>query len=102
MQKLARVTAALGLALAASACVPVDVEPFPGSPGGGGAGGVNQCGALDLQYLVGAPASELDRMRFNKPVRVIYPDTAVTMDYSADRLNFEVDRTGRITRVNCG
>jgi hypothetical protein len=35
-------------------------------------------------------------------VRVIYPDTAVTMDYSADRLNFEVDRTGRITRVNCG
>jgi hypothetical protein len=35
-------------------------------------------------------------------VRVIYPDTAVTMDYNADRLNFEVDRTGRITRVNCG
>jgi hypothetical protein len=102
MQKLATVTAALGLALAASACVPVDVEPFPGSPGGGGTGGVNQCGALDLQYLVGAPARDLDAIRFNKPVRVIYPGTAVTMDYSADRLNFEVDRSGRISRVSCG
>jgi hypothetical protein len=35
-------------------------------------------------------------------MRVIYPDTAVTMDYSADRLNFEVDRSGRIIRVSCG
>jgi hypothetical protein len=86
--------------LAAAACVPVS-DPYPGDPGPV-QDSVNQCGALDLQYLVGAPASELDRMRFNKPVRVIYPDTAVTMDYSADRLNFEVDRTGRITRVNCG
>ena len=81
----------------------VATESYPG-PGGGGmpSGGVNQCGALDLQFLVGGPASALNSMRFNKPVRVIYPDTAVTMDYSADRLNFEVDRTGRISRVSCG
>jgi hypothetical protein len=51
---------------------------------------------------VGAPARDLDAIRFNKPVRVIYPGTAVTMDYSADRLNFEVDRSGRISRVSCG
>lgn len=81
----------------------VATEPYPGSGGGGlPSGGVNQCGALDLQFLVGGPASALNSMRFNKPVRVIYPDTAVTMDYSADRLNFEVDRTGRISRVSCG
>ena len=100
MRKLAKVTAALGLVLAASACVPVEA-PAPGIPGGG-VGGVNQCGALDLQYLVGAPARDLDAIRFNKPVRVIYPDTAVTMDYNPERLNFEVDRMGRISRVNCG
>ena len=100
MRQIAKMMAGLGLALVTAACVPA-TEPFPGDPGPV-PGGVNQCGALDLQYLVGAPASDLDRMRFNKPVRVIYPDTAVTMDYSADRLNFEVDRTGRITRVNCG
>ena len=96
-------TAAAGLVLVlgAAACVPVsppyagDPDPFPGNA-------VNACGALDLQYLVGAPARDLDAMRFNKPVRVIYPGTAVTMDYNADRLNFEVDRSGRISRVTCG
>ena len=94
---LAVATAALGLA----ACVPA--EPYPGQPYPDPVGGgVNQCGALDLQFLVGGPASALDTMRFNKPVRVIYPGTAVTMDYNAERLNFEVDRAGRISRVSCG
>ncbi|MEZ5753825.1 MAG: I78 family peptidase inhibitor [Paracoccaceae bacterium] len=63
---------------------------------------MNQCGALDLQYLLGAPARDLEAMRFNKPVRVIRPGMAVTMDYNPDRLNFEVDRAGRIARVTCG
>jgi len=72
-----------------AACVPV--EPGPGGGGSPVPAGVNQCGALDLQFLVGGSARALDSMRFNKPVRVIYPDTAVTMDYNADRLNFEVD-----------
>ena len=81
-----------------AACVPVEQ-----GPGGGGLPeGVNQCGALDLQFLVGGSARALDSMRFNKPVRVIYPDTAVTMDFNPERLNFEVDRMGRISRVSCG
>jgi hypothetical protein len=89
------------MAGALAACVPV--EPGPGGPYPPvSSGGVNQCGALDLQFLVGGPARALESMRFNKPMRVIYPDTAVTMDYSADRLNFEVDRSGRIIRVSCG
>ena len=96
-------TAAVGLVLVlgVAACVPVsppsagEPDPFPGDA-------VNACGALDLQYLVGAPARDLDAIQFNKPVRVIYPDMAVTMDYNADRLNFEVDRAGRISRVTCG
>lgn len=96
-------TVAMGvvLVLGAAACMPVsppyagDPDPFPGDA-------VNACGALDLQYLVGTPARGLEAIRFNKPVRVIYPDTAVTMDYNADRLNFEVDRAGRVSRVTCG
>ena len=93
--------AMMGLAVAGvlAACVPVE-GPGGGYPGPGG--GVNQCGALDLQFLVGGPASALNTMRFNKPVRVIYPDTAVTMDFNPERLNFEVDRMGRILRVRCG
>lgn len=97
MHSVAKMAAGLGLALAVTACVPVEA-PDPGPA----PGPVNQCGALDLQYLVGAPAAQLDTIRFNKPVRVIYPDTAVTMDYNPDRLNFEIDRTGRIARVICG
>ncbi|NBE09269.1 I78 family peptidase inhibitor [Paragemmobacter ruber] len=97
MHVLAKTMAGLGLALAVTACVPVEA-PDPGPA----PGPVNQCGALDLQYLVGAPAAQLDTIRFNKPVRVIYPDTAVTMDYNPDRLNFQIDRTGLIARVTCG
>ena len=101
MRGLFQMAGAGALGLTAAACVPT--EPYPG--GGGvppGLGGVNQCGALDLQYLVGAPARDLEAIRFNKPVRVIYPGTAVTMDFSADRLNFQIGRDGRIQRVSCG
>ena len=100
MIRLGKGMAGMALAVAVGACVPAS-DPYPGvadpAPGG-----VNQCGALDLQYLVGAPARDLETMSFNKPVRVIRPGMAVTMDYSADRLNFEVDRSGRISRVSCG
>ena len=101
MRGLFQMAGAVALCLTAAACVPT--EPYPG--GGGvppGQDGINQCGALDLQYLVGAPARDLEAIRFNKPVRVIYPGTAVTMDFSADRLNFQIGRDGRIQRVSCG
>ena len=41
-------------------------------------------------------------MRFNVPVRIIHPGTAVTMDYRDDRLNMEINETGTIFRVACG
>lgn len=101
MHALMRMVAGAVLMGSAAACVPV--EPGPGGPYPPVTpGGVNQCGALDLQFLVGGPASALNTMRFNKPVRVIRPGMAVTMDYLPDRLNIELDRTGRISRVSCG
>ena len=86
--------AAMALVLFAAACVPAGGE-VGGEP-------VNLCGALDLQDLVGTPARDLEPAQFNKPVRVIYPDMAVTMDYNPERLNFDVDRAGLISRVTCG
>ena len=83
----------------AAACVRVDAPavdaPAPDE-------GLAECGAAALQYLVGAPARDLDAMRFRGPVRVILPDMAVTMDFKAERVNFDVDAAGRITRVFCG
>ena len=59
------------------------------------------CGAGSFSYLIGKPASALDTLRFAQPMRHITPDTAVTMDYRAERLNIESDEKGVITRLYC-
>jgi hypothetical protein len=64
--------------------------------------GDDACGASALQDLVGQPARVLDGMRFADPVRVIRPGMAVTMDYSPNRLNIEIDAAEVIARVVCG
>lgn len=64
---------------------------------------VGSCGADQLQFLVGQNEGVLAAMTFRAgTVRVIRPGMAVTMDYRPDRLNLELDRTGRIVRVFCG
>ena len=55
-----------------------------------------------MQDLVGQSAKKLEVMRFAKTVRILRPGMAVTMDYSPERLNIEVDAAERITRVSCG
>ena len=92
---------ALLLPFAFAACVEGTVSPDPGMtddplpPATG-------CGAPELQYLVGQSETILQRMKFANRVRIIHPGMAVTMDYSADRLNIEIDETGKIARVSCG
>jgi hypothetical protein len=80
-------------------CVPLllaaCVEPMPMPE-------PDECGADDLQYLVGQPGVVLDGMRFSQEVRVIQHGMAVTMDYRGDRLNFWLDRRDVIERVVCG
>ncbi len=38
----------------------------------------------------------------NRPYRILRPGDAVTDDYSADRINLNVDETGIVVSVNCG
>ena len=83
-----------GLALAAC----VDTRPLPGDT----RDLVGRCGAADLQDLVGKPGAVLDGMRFSQDLRVLQPGTAVTMDYSADRLNIRLDARDVIVEVSCG
>ncbi|WP_298092232.1 I78 family peptidase inhibitor [uncultured Sphingomonas sp.] len=66
-----------------------------------------QCRADRAQDLVGkpwAPTSEADVLKRTgaKALRVIGPDTMVTMDYRIDRLNVETDAAGIVTRLRCG
>ena len=85
---------ALTLALLA-ACAPANM-PLPATDE------PDTCGALEARRHLGQPASKLDAFPLGVSVRIIPFDGAVTMDFSAERLNFYVDQSGRITRVACG
>jgi hypothetical protein len=63
----------------------------------------DQCGASALQGLVGRPKSEIPVPVNPARQRVACTTCAVTMDYSAERLNFFFDaQTGRIKEIRCG
>lgn len=91
-----RLALALTAAAALAAC---DIETPPAPPA---AVPDDACGAATLQSLVGQPASVLETMRFAAPTRIIRPEMAVTLDYSRERLNIEIDRAEVISRVACG
>ncbi len=86
---------AVAVAVLLAGCVPM-ATPVVDTPS------PNQCGALDLQYLVGSPDTVLETIRFAGPVRIIPKGAAVTMDYNPARTNFELDRYKMIARVFCG
>lgn len=94
--------AALGLAGLASGCVAVFPVPLPKGPSATPADTDGRCGAAGLQGLIGQRESVLAALRLRQPMRVIHPGQAVTMDYSAERLNIQIDKAGRIAAVTCG
>ncbi|MBZ8117714.1 hypothetical protein KUD11_03525 [Roseovarius sp. LXJ103] len=60
------------------------------------------CGAEGYAALIGTAASDHDFTDPDRPHRIILPNSAVTMDYRADRLNVDLDEAGQITRFWCG
>ena len=62
----------------------------------------NECGAQGYQNLIGQSADIFASMTFSAPMRIIKPGMAVTMDYSPNRLNAELDAQNRIVRIYCG
>ena len=92
--------------LASAACTPVEMrgetpapEPAPTSVAGA-------CNADSLGDLVGKRASDaradvMQTRSGSRTLRWIAPNTAVTMDFRADRLNVYVDAKGRIERFTC-
>jgi hypothetical protein len=80
----------LASAVALAGCVPVtDAVP-------------SACGADGMQNLVGQDKAVFAAMTFPMGTRIIEPGMPVTADFSAERLNFDLDKTGRIVRVWCG
>lgn len=76
------------------------------APGAGGGGSPatppeDACGASTLQGLVGQVYSPDMAPERDPQVRVIRPDTVVTMDFRADRLNIILDENDVVTDVRC-
>jgi len=81
--------------LAVLACAQ-PMQPAPALPG------PDACGASELQHLVGEDESVFAAMTFPQGTRFIPPNSAITLDHNPARLNFDLDESGRITRVWCG
>lgn len=80
------------LALALAACQPIPAPAEPPAP---------VCPAPAYGGLVGTNAAAVT-FPAGQDVRIIGPDTVVTMDYQPERLNLRVNRAGIIVSVDCG
>ncbi|WP_368346350.1 I78 family peptidase inhibitor [Pelagovum sp. HNIBRBA483] len=60
------------------------------------------CNAAQHSSLIGAHATDLERTLILQPVRVIRPDSLVTMDFLPTRLNFHINGQNVIARISCG
>ena len=89
-------TATLLAVLLLSACVPESGDQDAPTQD------TAECGAADLQGLVGQPGADTDFSQHAETVRVIPPNSAVTMDHRPDRLNVDLDEDGLIVRIWCG
>ena len=70
-------------------------------------GATGACDAARAQGLVGRVATaelraEAMRLSGAQSLRNIPEGTMVTMDFREDRLNIELDRANRVTRIRCG
>lgn len=61
-----------------------------------------ECGAQGFAHLAGQHFSRIAELPIRGALRVLHPHQAMTMDFSATRLNVRVDRSGQIIEVFCG
>lgn len=59
---------------------------------------------IDFNAWAGKPASEAEAIvkQAGRPYRILGPDSAATMDYSAERINIMQDDNAVVTEVTCG
>lgn len=60
------------------------------------------CGASAYSDRVGQSHTQFDFSAPNRPLRILGPDSPMTMDYRIERLNVDIDKAGKITRIWCG
>ena len=82
---------------------PETAAPPPPPPAVKPAPTADTCGARPMQSLIGRPRTEIPVPVRPERQRVVCTTCPMTMDYSAERLNFFFDATtGLIKEVRCG
>lgn len=92
------------LAVALGACT--NAKPEESLPPAPPATMEPNCGADQLGAYIGSKATDdviaaIRTWRGEHPIRVLKPDSMVTMDYRPDRLNIDVDGNGTIKGFRC-
>ena len=65
-------------------------------------GTATPCSAENYTHLIGQDSSALDDLELPNRTRILRPGMAKTMDYIENRLNFDLDGSGKIQRISCG
>ncbi|ADP11723.1 conserved uncharacterized protein [Erwinia sp. Ejp617] len=63
---------------------------------------MDRCGASQYQQYTGKPLTAVESLHFEHAVRAIPYNSAVTMDFNLNRINFMGDKQGNISQVYCG
>ena len=69
---------------------------------GGGVPAADPCGAARVKDYVGRTRDAVEAAKLGQPARVIPHGGAATLDFRPDRINFELGRDGRVSRIYCG
>lgn len=77
-----------------SAAAPVEPAP-PAEPP------ADACGSAQYAALIGKPITDPGVPPESPSVRYLRPDTQMTMDFRADRLNIDIDAEGMIKGFRC-
>ena len=83
-----------------AACQTGEGEPSKAAPLPDGE--ADTCGAQRYADSIGTPHEDHDFAAPDRPLRIIPPMSAITMDHSPARLNVDLDEDGRVVRLWCG
>lgn len=86
---------------AALASCAQSTAPAPAPTNAAEATAQDTCGASAHQALIGTPASAIDLSTFPAGTRIVTPETMVTQDFRADRLNITTSVDGNVSSLNC-
>jgi hypothetical protein len=98
-----RIAASMLLVLTLTACASAPMPDAPADADAALPAAVNDtCGASMYSELIGKPADGPGVPGESRLNRHIKPDSQVTADYVAQRMNIESDDKGVIRKINCG